>query len=536
MDKRNTLDIIYGSRTGNAKAVAVLAYEYAKSLGYQAQLSDMQNISMSELTKIRNLMIVVSTHGEGEPPVQAEQFYELVHEQLKPVNAKYTVAGLGDSSYRYYCQTGKDIDKRLEDLGGQRLLEVGTCDIDFEEESKEWIKNSMKAFELHLKPINQIEKGFVFELKMDDGTKNAYKAELLEKRLLTGKDSSKKVLHVSLSIKNSGIEYEPGDAIGVFGTNSRLFVDHLLAKLGFDKAFPVGTKTGVRLLKDLLIHDYELTLITPLVIDKYAALSANEQLNNLIQDSNWSEEYSARHDLLDLVNDFPGKYTVEDFLSILRKLSQRLYSVASSRAKDADRVDISVKIIENEDQFRIRNGVCSSYLWSRLDVGDKVPVTLETIEKFRLPLNDALPVIMIAAGTGIAPFRAFLQEREARKSGGKNWLLLGERNRRSDFLYQDDLEVYQSKGLLNELSTAFSRDQKDKRYVSHLIEEESERVINWLNDGAIIYVCGSKNQLAKSVRQSLINVFRVHHGLDVQSATQMFNQLKANKRYQEEVY
>ncbi|MCG8579213.1 MAG: flavodoxin domain-containing protein [Bacteroidales bacterium] len=535
---KDTLHIIYGSRTGNAKAVAVLADEYARSIGYQSVLLAMPEMDFQEIEKMENLLVIVSTHGEGEPPVQAEGFYEFLHsDAIKRQHAKFAVLGLGDSSYRYYCQTGEDIHNRLRDLGASAVMEPVKCDIDFEETAKQWVLDVFDVLKDILPVLNEPEKdGFTFDLKLDGDTHSAYKAELLEKRLLTTDDSSKKVLHVSLSLKNSGIDYIPGDAIGVYGTNSRTYVDELLRTLNFDKAYPVIEKDNTRLLKEVLIHDYELTLITPLVIQKYADIAQNQGLNELINKPGELEVYAVEKDVLDLVSDFPGNYSVEEFLGVLRKLSQRLYSVASSRSEVGEQADITVKVIENSDEKRMRNGVCSSFLWHRLDVGDMVPVTLETISKFRLPEDDNVPIIMIGAGTGIAPFRGFLQERLARNAKGKNWLLFGERNSQSDFLYREEFMELKNKGLLHELNTAFSRDQAEKVYVNHIIEEKAEDMLSWIDNGAVVYVCGSKDKLATSVRKSFVNILSKYKSVSSVEAQRQLDELKANKQFQEEVY
>ena len=537
-DFKDSLYIAFGSRTGNAKAVAVLAHEYAQSLGYNSYLKDMPEMDYTELQHVENLLVVVSTHGEGEPPVQAEDFYEYLHsEAIQKVRANYAVLGLGDSSYRYFCQTGEDIDKRLGELGGNQLMKNVKCDIDFEEVAKQWVLDVIETFKNRLSVANKPKKdGFTFELKLGNESHSAYRAQLLEKRLLTSEDSSKKVLHVSLSLKNSGIEYLPGDALGIYGTNSRALVDELLLTLGFDKAYPVKVKDETRLLKELLINDYELTLITPVVIKKYAAIINNKELDQLITDEQKLEGYAAENDILDLIRDYPGKLTVDEFLSILRSLSQRLYSFASSSNAVGDQADITVKVIENAHQSRTRNGVCSSFLWNRLDVGDMVPVTLEPIAKFRLPEDETRDIIMIGAGTGIAPFRAFLQERDTKNSKGNNWLIFGERNSASDFLYKDELQAFQTKGMLHKLSTAFSRDQEKKQYVSHIIEKEGEQIMKWIENDAILYVCGSKDKLAVSVRESLVKIIADHNNCSTEDAMATFEELKSKKQYQEEVY
>ena len=538
MKNDNTLHILTGSRTGNASSVAELTFGYFKHFGYDVVHSDMQEFDFTLFPEIRNLIVVVSTHGEGEPPVQAESFYEYLHGADSPASMdfRYAVCGLGDSSYRYYCQTGKDIDKRLEELGGNRLVGMVSCDIDFEETAMNWVKTAVAAFKIHLKPIMEPKnKSFNFVLKQD-GKSDIYNARILQKKLLTGPDSSKKVLHVSLSLKNSGMEYEPGDTLAIFGTNSRLFVDELLSTMKFDKTYPVKKNGNIRMLKDLLIHDYDLTLITPLMIRKYARLTGKKEMMIWMQDDEAVQNYTERHDIIDLVTDFPYRPTVEEFLSILRKLNPRKYSVASSRKINEETADITVKVIENKGPRRTRHGVVSSLLWERLEEGDKVPVELEPIPKFRLPEDPDTPVIMVCAGTGIAPFRGFLQERKALRSKGKNWLFFGDRNRKSDFLYEEDLQTFVKENYLNRLTTAFSRDHNTPVYVSHRMEELGADIVEWLEKGAIIYVCGSKTKLSRSVSKSIITLLKINAGMDRKEASEYFENLKKERRYVKEVY
>jgi len=486
----------------------------------------MQDFDPVLLKDIRNLMIVVSTHGEGEPPVQAESFYDFLHGPEAPerMDTRYAVCGLGDSSYRFYCQTGKDIDKRLEEMGGKRLMEMESCDIDFEETAIKWVKKVVEVFEPYLHRVKKPGSGpFSFSLNQDNKA-GAYTARILEKKQLTGKRATRKVLHVSLDLKNSGLEYEPGDTLAVYGSNSRLYVDELIFVLGFDRTFPVKTKGKVRMLKDVLVHDYDLTLITPLMIRKYAKVTGDNILSEWLADEERVQEYAERHDIIDLVTDFPAPLEVIPFLSVLRKLNPRKYSVASSRKFSGEKADITVRVIENEGDGRTRYGVVSSLLWERLDKGDTVPVNLEPIPRFRLPEDPAKPVIMIGAGTGIAPFRGFLQERKATGSEGKN------------FLYEDELRTFLDENCLDKLSTAFSRDQDEPVYVSHRLEEEGEEVMHWLDEGALIYVCGSKSGMAVSVRRSMLTILKKHGNGDPGGAKDQFERLRKEGRYVEEVY
>ena len=535
----NELYILYGSRSGNAKGAAILAYEYATYLGISSKCISMDEFPFDNLSDVRNLIICVSTHGEGDPPVPAESFYQHLHQPGLPAfnDIHYAVLALGDSSYKHYCQTGTDMDSRLESLGGKRIHPLATCDLDFEENAKDWIKKTVEAFKTHLRIESSAKKNsFVFKIASNDVESNAFSAKIIEKRRLSKEGSTKNVMHVALDITGSGIDYKAGDSIGIYSYNSRLLVDKFLKVLKLEGTSFIEFKGKIKLLKEALIQHFELTVLTPLVITKYASLINNSHLNELVQDEVVLNQYAESRNVLDLLTDFPAYITAGEFVSILRKLSPRLYSVSCSPLLYPNEIHVTVGIIDYKLDGRKHEGVCSSHLSSRLEEGEKVHIVLESNEKFSLPEDQNKPIIMISTGTGIAPFRAFLQEREAASATGKNWLFFGDRNEKSDFLYHDELMDFKRKGILTHLDLAFSRDQPTPNHIHERMLDKSTEIIQWINEDAVIYVCGNKRTMAKSVRQALIHLICQELKLTKSEAKAYFERLKSAKRYLEDVY
>lgn len=536
---KNSVYILHGSRTGNSRAAAELARDYAHYLGLSSRIDSMEDFQPENLTEHKNLLIAVSTHGEGDPPLQAESFYRYIH-SVSDGNIgdlKYSVLALGDSSYKHFCKTGKDIDERLKELGAEPIYPVVECDIDFEDSAKSWVKGVVDQLKTEIAPDAKPrgKDSFVFELKLDDTEGDYFKANILGKTLLTGEASSKRTYNVNLDLKNSGINYEPGDSIGVFCPNSRLFVDEIIAELNFDPTHVVTVKEKPMLLKQALVNEFELTMITPVVMQKYAEITGNKELYGILESKTETTAYTDTSDILDLVAEFRGEFTPQQFVGILRKLAPRLYSVASSRKVNNDTVDLAVGIIEYSLMGREHIGVGSSFIADRLEVGEKVPVVLESNEKFRLPEDLSVPVVMIGTATGVSPYRAFLQER--RLSGQtKNWLIFGERNSKTDFIYRADFEAFQKEGVLTRLDTTFSRDQGEQRYVTHLIREHSRELYKWLEEGACIYLCGNKRTMAKDVRKALAEVIADGAGVPAEKGEIILENLKKERRFQEDVY
>lgn len=518
----------------------MLAKEYADYLGIKNRMYSMEEFEPGVLSEPGYLLVAVSTHGEGDPPLQAEPFYKYIHNITdQGVDAlKYSVLALGDSSYKHFCKTGKDIYDQLEALGAEPIYPVVECDIDFEDHAKDWVKNVVDQVSADQKlapPQNKERDKFVFELKLEDTDETFYKSRILEKRLLTGEASTKRTYNIRLDLKNAGMDYMPGDSIGIFCPNSRLFVDEILRELDFDPTHVVTVKDQKMLLKQALVHEFELTLVTPVVMQKYAELTSHPGLYRILESKKATVEYAEGSDLLDLLTDFPGDYTPEDLIGVLRRLAPRLYSVASSRKVNEETVDLAVGVIEYTLSGRNRIGVGSSFIADRLEVGEKVPVMLEENRKFRLPEDTARPVIMIGTGTGISPYRAFLQEREL-DGATKNWVIFGERNRATDFIYKDDFYAFRKKGVLIRLDTAFSRDQEKSIYVTDRILEHSAVFYRWLEEGANIYLCGNKRTMAPDVRNAIVKVISSEGGVSTDRAQVILENLKREGRFQEDVY
>jgi len=540
IDFNKCLHIIYGSRTGNSKSAAQLAEKYANHLGLDTCLLDMKTMNVSIMANIKNLLLVVSTHGEGDPPAVAQKFYNYLHHTHKASlnKLKFSVLALGDSSYKDYCKTGKDFEKQLKELGAQSIFPLVECDVDYEKNAKEWIEMAVNTFSNLLRPTKKAQdKLFSFNFHSNSTDEDTFQVIVKDKYLLTHPDSDKKTFHISLSSENLKLSYLPGDSIGIPCHNSRFLVDKLLKQLKYDGTYSIGEKGRIRLLKQVLIEDLELTLITPLVIKKYAELIKNDKLEQLISNQTELEQYCERHDILDLVTDFPSQLNHEQFLSILRPLKPRLYSVASSCLKYPNEVHLTLRLMKYSLHKRQYIGVSSSFLSDRIDSGESMPIYLEENISFRLPENKDTPIIMIGNGTGIAPYRAFLQERDHCQAKGDNWLIFGERSFKSNYLYKEEILDFKERGILTRLDTAFSQDQKDKIYVQDKIIEYGHDIYDWLiNRKAVIYLCGSKRTMAKGVRESLLGIFCKEGQLSIQEANDLINELKMKKQWQEDVY
>ncbi len=536
-----TLNILYGSRTGNARAAADLARDYARHLGLAAELHDTRSVEIDEFLTWKNVLIAVSTHGEGDPPAAVEMFYHDLHDtnghSMK--GTRFGVLALGDSSYSDFCKTGNDIRTRLLELGADETVPLVECDIDFEENARQWVRRSVETFrELLPREREAGDKPFAFELKTGDSDfENAFFAPVLEKRLLTEPDAEKRTIHLSLDLEGFPDSYLPGDSFGIYLHNPRFLVDRLLRSARYDPSHPVETRNGLKMLKEALLAEYELTVLTPVVVRAYAELTGDPRLVEIIAAEDRLDDYCRNRDVVDLVESFPPPEDPEDLLSTLRKLAPRLFSAASIYDPVDPRVDLTISLVEYPVDDRLHRGVCSTYIADRVEEGDTVPVFLDPNESFRLPRDDNAPVVMVATGTGIAPFRAFLQERERRGASGDNWLFFGDRREASDYLYRRDLERHLESGLLTRVDTAFSRDSEEKVYVQHRLEAAGREVYRWLSErGAYIYLCGNKRSMGKDVKDTLENILARQGGLSRERAAEFLQELRSQKRYQMDLY
>lgn len=537
--------ILFGSETGNAQGIAELAAERAQRVGFQAKVANMADFRKPDLKKAENLMVVVSTHGEGDPPDPAEEFYELMHGRKAPSlkGKRFTVLALGDSSYENFCQTGRDFDSRLEALGAERLHPRVDCDVDFDDPASEWIDSALESFGkltgAQPRPSNVVAFSSRSPEKAAWSRKNPYPATVLENIVLNGRGSDKETRHIELSIEDSGLAFEPGDSLGVVPQNNPAYVERLVETLELQTDASVLIGDSRAPLQQALTQHYEITTITRPFLERYAALAESSALQALLSEDAKADlrEYMYGRHILDVIQDYPVKgLAAEDFIATLRKLPPRLYSIASSHRVAPDEVHLTVATVRYRSHGLEREGVASTFLADRVAEGATVPVYVDHNPNFRLPTDPQAPIIMVGPGTGVAPFRAFLAEREELGATGRNWLFFGDRHFLSDFLYQTDWLNWRKRGLLNRIDVAFSRDQAEKVYVQHRMRENARELYAWLEEGATFYVCGDGERMAHDVHQALLDVVREQGGLSEERALEYVRRLQKEKRYQKDVY
>lgn len=545
-NEASVLTILYGSQTGNAKGVANQLKEQAESRGLAVKLVNMADYKPNQLKKEKYIAIAVSTYGEGEPPEDAEALHEFLASKKAPklAGVKVAVIGLGDSSYEFFCKTAIDFEERFKALGAETVVTRAELDVDYEDQVPAWITGAVDAFEPELKASSQGSAqvipmaGFgAPAAQASQYTKqNPFAAELSVSQKITGRDSTKDVRHVEISLEESGLTYQPGDALGMYFLNDETLVDALLTQVELtgDEQVKVGDETlSVR---QALIEKLELTQSYPGFVDKYAHATNNAELLKLVEDKAALRQYIEARQIFDVVAQNPAKLDAQTLVDCARKLQARLYSIASSQAEVEEEVHLTVGLVEFDAFDSEHLGGCSGYLARRAEEGASIKVFIEHNNNFRLPSDDNTPVIMVGPGTGIAPFRAFLQERDARDAEGENWLFFGNPNFTQDFLYQVEIQGYVKSGLLSKVDLAFSRDQAEKIYVQDRLREQGKDVFAWLEKGAHFYICGDANRMAKDVHQTLLDIVKTHGGKDDEQAELYLKELRSTHRYQKDVY
>lgn len=539
--------VLFGSQTGNSQRLAKKLAQKLEALGFQIALSSMSDFKPNSLKKVQNLLIVASTHGEGEPPDNAISFYEFLHSKRAPQleELRYSVLALGDTSYEFFCQTGKDFDKRLEELGGKRLVPRVDCDVDFDEPAAEWMNQVTGALsEASEGPA--IAAGTTAAIvsggaESEYSRSNPFHAEVLENLNLNGRGSDKETRHIEISLEGSGLQYEPGDSVGIYPENHPRLVDELIEAMGWKAEEPVSVgKSGEKQpLRDALLRHYEITVLTKPLIEQAVKLTANAKLGELLEAGHEQSlrTYINGRDLLDLVQDYSLKgVPATEFVTILRKLPARLYSISSSSKATPNEVHVTVRSVRYNAHGRDRYGVCSVHLADRVEPGSMLPVFIQNNPNFKLPENPDTPIIMIGPGTGVAPFRAFLAEREETGAEGKTWLFFGDQRFRTDFLYQLEWQRWLKDGVLTRLDVAFSRDTDKKVYVQHRMMEKSRELYQWLQDGAVVYVCGDEKKMAHDVHAALAAILEREGGMSNEEAASYLTRMQQDKRYQRDVY
>ncbi|MCY8668281.1 assimilatory sulfite reductase (NADPH) flavoprotein subunit [Bacillus haynesii] len=539
--------ILFGSQTGNAQGLAETAAKTLTERGFQVTVSAMSDFKPNQLKKLKNLLIVVSTHGEGDPPDNALSFHEFLHGRRAPKldDLRYSVLALGDTSYEFFCQTGKEFDQRLGELGGTRLHPRVDCDLDYDEPAATWLDGVISSLNEGQEQGTSAAPAQPASPQATGGEtvysrKNPFRAEVLENLNLNGRGSNKETRHLELSLEGSGLTYEPGDALGIFPENDPELVDMLLAELKWDPNVTITVDQGENLsLKEALTSYFEITVLTKKFIQQAAELIENEKLRELAASENADQlkAYIAGRDLIDFVRDFgPIAAAPQEFVSILRKMPPRLYSIASSFAANPDEVHLTIGAVRYNTHGRDRKGVCSVLCAERLQPGDTLPVFIQPNKNFKLPENPEAPIIMVGPGTGVAPFRSFMQEREETGAPGKSWMFFGDQHFVTDFLYQTEWQKWLSDGVLTKMDVAFSRDTEEKVYVQHRMLEHSKELFEWLEEGAAFYVCGDKNNMAKDVQNALLEIIEKEGGKSREEAEAYLAEMKKQKRYQRDVY
>jgi len=541
------LTILFGSETGNSKELAGALAEAVRMEGLEARVVDMADYRTRALKEEQDLLVIASTHGEGDPPQTALGFFEFLEGRRAPKleQTRFAVLGLGDSTYEHYCGAARRVDARLAELGAQRLADRVECDVDYEDDAAAWIQSIVGQ----LTPVEQpaaapgpsavaTRNGTAPAIPSGYDKRNPFRAAVLDNIVLTGRGSTKETRHIELSLEDSGLTYEPGDALGVVPLNDQALVESLLERLELSSDAPVTVKKETIALGQALISAFEITVATPRFVEQWAQLTDAAELHALCG----SERAQARlaflreHHVLDIVERFPSPgITPEQLLAGLRPLQPRLYSLASSATAAPDEAHLTVSTVQYALHDRTRTGVASGYLARLIDEDTSVPVYIQSNEHFHLP-DDDTAVVMIGAGTGVAPYRAFMQEREARGARGRSWLFFGERNFRTDFLYQVEWQDLLKRGVLSRLDLAFSRDATPKTYVQHRLRQKGRDVYAWLREGAWLYVCGDAAQMAPDVHAALVDVVVEHGGRDRESAEEYLAALKRDRRYRLDVY
>jgi sulfite reductase (NADPH) flavoprotein alpha-component len=516
------ITLLFGTETGNSKSVATQLATTAKKHGIVTKLAGLDQYRISDLIKEEYLFIVISTQGEGEPPESAKKFYEYIHQnELNLSNTKFSVLALGDSSYPLFCKTGEDVDTRLEQFGASRVVPLQKCDVDYDIEAKQWF-DKVLAYLVQSNTAATVQTIATTEVAPKKAGKKIYDGTIVTNINLNDKGSNKETYHIEITTEET-IEYEAGDALAIIPKNKEFIVDTLLALTGTKATVEVVTAKHTASVRDLLIHHLNICYLLNSTIKKYAAIVGQE-----IPDT--------RMDLIDLIRIYPVKDAKQfiEVVKVLTPIAPRLYTIASSPKVHEQEIHITVRRDEFISKEEKQYGLCSNFLGDAA-VGTNIKFYIHKNKHFKLVASDK-DIIMIGPGTGIAPFRSFLAERDATSATGKNWLFFGEQYFQKDFLYQTELQNYLKTEVLTNISLAFSREQEHKIYVQHKMLEQGKELFSWIENGATIYLSGTKHPMSSDVEKSLLDLFEQFGNKTTDEAQQYFEQLKKEGRYQKEVY
>ncbi|HHR1157644.1 NADPH-dependent assimilatory sulfite reductase flavoprotein subunit [Raoultella ornithinolytica] len=536
------ITLISASQTGNARRVAEALRDDLIAAQLNVKLVNAGDYKFKQIASEKLLVIVTSTQGEGESPEEAVALHKFLFSKKAPKleGTAFAVFGLGDTSYEFFCQSGKDFDSRLAELGAERLLDRVDADVEYQPAAAEWrarVVEVLKSRAPVAAPAQGAPSGAVNDIHSSPYTKEApLTATLAVNQKITGRDSEKDVRHIEIDLADSGLRYQPGDALGVWYQNDPALVKELVELLWLKGDEPVTVDGKTLPLAEALEWHFELTVNTANIVENYATLTRSETLLPLVGDKAQLQHYAATTPIVDMVRFSPAQLDADALIGLLRPLTPRLYSIASSQAEVESEVHITVGAVRYDIEGRARAGGASSFLADRVEEDGEVRVFIEHNDNFRLPANPQTAVIMIGPGTGIAPFRAFMQQRAADGAEGKNWLFFGNPHFTEDFLYQVEWQRYVKEGVLSRIDLAWSRDQQQKVYVQDKLREQGAELWRWINDGAHIYVCGDANRMAKDVEQTLLEVIAEFGAMDAEAADEFLSELRVERRYQRDVY
>ena len=536
------ITLISASQTGNARRVAEALRDDLISAKLNVTLINAGDYKFKQIANEKLLIMVASTQGEGEPAEEAVALHKFLFSKKAPKleNTAFAIFGLGDTSYEFFCKAGKDFDSRLAELGGERLLDRVDADVEYQAAAAQWRERLVEVLKARAPAAPSVQvavSGAVNEVHTSPYTKEApLAASLAVNQKITGRDSLKDVRHIEIDLGDSGLRYQPGDALGVWYQNDPALVKELAELLWLKGDEPVTVNGKTLPLAEALQWHFELTVNTANIVENYATLTRSESLLPLVGDKTQLQHYAATTPIVDMVRFSPAQLDAQALVDLLRPLTPRLYSIASSQAEVESEVHVTVGVVRYDIEGRARAGGASSFLADRVEEEGEVRVFIEHNDNFRLPANPQTPVIMIGPGTGIAPFRAFMQQRAADGAEGKNWLFFGNPHFTEDFLYQVEWQRYVKEGVLSRIDLAWSRDQKEKIYVQDKLRQQGAELWRWINDGAHIYVCGDANRMAKDVEQALLEVIAEFGGMDTEAADEFLSELRVERRYQRDVY
>jgi len=547
--EQGVLNVLYASQTGNGEDLAQELVSRAALAGLAVKSRSLNELKPALLKKLNHAVFIISTHGEGDPPDDALDLFEYLESARAPQldTLRFRVLALGDRSYSQFCEAGRKLEELLLARGAKTFAERVDCDLDYQTQAGQW---SAEVIEYGSKELARDKSGAVLAAATvpaphlsvvpsaaEWNRKRPFPAMVERVQKITGLESSKDVYHVELSLQDSGLRYEPGDSLGVWAFNDPELVAEVLAELAIDPATEVEVEGSVRTIRQLLTRYRELTRLSTTTIEAYAGHTTGQALQHRIDslDDQQRKTFIEQRQFIDLVKEYPARLAAQALAELLRPLTPRSYSIASSQASVDEEVHLTVATRYSDAIGQQRNGVASTYLNYRLQAGDEIGVFLEPNRRFRLPQDRSTPLILIAAGTGIAPYRAFLQQLEEEGASPQTWLIFGNPHLRTDFLYQREWLRWRKTGLLTRIDGAFSRDHAEKRYVQQVVRERVAEIDMWLNRGAQIYLCGSL-AMGREVEQALHQGIALNRGLEDEAAAQVVAGLRRDRRFLRDLY